>query len=374
MSLPKVGIIYLTYATQKWERDIVNAMTSLEKISYPKDRIELICVESKSDRESVKAWFEREWLPKSGQGLPRITYLDFTNESLGFAANNNRGLEKAKELGCDYIYLLNEDADVAPDFLEPLIAKMEGDKTIGIAQSLVLLGEERHLVNTVGNAYHFLGFGYSRGYKWTTEQAKAFYTKEQQTNPDHEIAYASGAGMMVRVADLEGRKLFDEAFFMYHEDTDASFMMRIRGKKVVVVPESVIYHWYEFSKSITKFFWMERNRYAVLFMYLKPWTLFLISPFLVAMELALFLVSLLRGWSREKVKVYQELFSKTYWQWIGERRKEIQRVHKINDREFTRLFVSGILFQSDSVKNPVLEFIGNPVMAVYWFLVRLLVV
>jgi hypothetical protein len=55
MNQPKIGIIYLTYATQKWERDIVNAMTSLEKISYPKDSIELICVESKSNREPVKA-------------------------------------------------------------------------------------------------------------------------------------------------------------------------------------------------------------------------------------------------------------------------------------------------------------------------------
>lgn len=374
MIQPKIGIIYLTYATQKWERDIVNAMTSLEKISYPKDRIELICVESKSDRESVKAWFEREWMPKSGQSLPRVTYLNLTNESLGFAANNNRGLVKAKELGCDYVYLLNQDADIAPDFLEPIIAKMEGDKRIGIAQSLILLGEERNLVNTVGNAYHFLGFGYSRGYKWTVEQAKAFYTKEKQTNPDLEIAYASGAGMMVRVADLEDRALFDEAFFMYHEDTEASFAMRIRGQKVVVVPESVIYHWYDFSKSITKYFWMERNRYALMFMYFKPWTLFLISPLLIMMELALFAFSLPRGWWGEKRKVYKELFSKNYWQWIGERRKQNQHVRKINDREFSRLFVSQILFQNDSVKSWPLENVGNPLMAAYWWVVRVFLI
>lgn len=370
MSQPKIGIIYLTYATEKWERDIVNAMTSLENVTYPKERIELICVESKSNREAVKPWFEKEWMPKSGVSLPRMTYLDYTNESLGFAANNNRGLAKAKELGCDYVYLLNEDADVDPGFLEPIITKMESDKNIGIAQSLILLGEERNLVNTVGNAYHFLGFGYSRGYKWTIEQAQTHFANERKTNPDLEIAYASGAGMMVRISALQNEELFHESFFLYHEDTDTSFMMRLRGYKVVVIPESVIYHWYEFSKSITKFYWMERNRYAVLFMYLKPWTLFLIIPLLVAMEVALALFALARGWWPEKKKVYKELGSASYQSWVRERRQEIQKRRKINDREFTKYFVAEILFQHDSAKSTLLENIGNPLMKGYWWVVR----
>lgn len=370
MSLPKIGIIYLTYATEKWERDIVNAMTSLEKITYPKERIELICVESKSNREAVKSWFEKEWMPKSGASLPHITYLDYTNESLGFAANNNRGLAKAKELGCDYVYLLNEDADVDPGFLEPIITKMESDKNIGIAQSLILLGEERDRVNTVGNAYHFLGFGYSRGYKWTIEQAQTHFANERKTNPDLEIAYASGAGMMVRISALQNEELFHGPFFLYHEDTDTSFMMRLRGYNVVVIPESVIYHWYEFSKSITKFYWMERNRYAVLFMYLKPWTLFLIMPLLVAMEVALVLFALARGWWPEKKKVYKELGSASYQNWVRERRQVIQKRRKINDREFTKYFVAEILFQHDSAKSTFLENIGNPLMKGYWWVVR----
>ncbi|MFO0764575.1 MAG: glycosyltransferase family 2 protein [Patescibacteria group bacterium] len=374
MSQPRIGILYLTFPMAKWERDIPNAMKSLQAMTYPKDRVELICIESKGGREPVWPWFEKEWMPESGKSLPRITYLNRSDEQLGFAENNNLALAKAKELGCDYVYLLNEDAEVAPGFLEPMVAKMEADKTIGIAQSLIMLGEERGLVNSVGNAYHFLGFGYSRGYKWTKEQAETFYAKERETNPGLEIAYASGAGMMVRVADLEGRKLFDEAFFMYHEDTDASFMMRIRGKKVVAVPESVIYHWYEFSKSITKFFWMERNRYAMLFMYLRPWTIALIAPLLIAMELALFVFSLLRGWSEEKIKVYKELVSKNYWHWIGKRRREIQALRKVNDRGLTRLFVAEILFQVDSMKSPALEYVGNPVMSIYWWLIKKLIV
>ena len=293
-----------------------------------------------------------------------VNTIEF-DESLSYTG---RGAEKNNLLM--EFYLLNEDADVDPGFLEPIITKMESDKNIGIAQSLILLGEERDRVNTVGNAYHFLGFGYSRGYKWTIEQAQTHFANERKTNPDLEIAYASGAGMMVRISALQNEELFHGPFFLYHEDTDTSFMMRLRGYNVVVIPESVIYHWYEFSKSITKFYWMERNRYAVLFMYLKPWTLFLIMPLLVAMEVALALFALARGWWPEKKKVYKELGSASYQNWVRERRQEIQKRRKINDREFTKYFVAEILFQHDSAKSALLENIGNPLMKGYWWVTR----
>lgn len=373
MNYPKVGILYLTFPTAKWERDIPNAMKSLQQMTYPKDRVELICIESNSNRESVWPWFENEWMPESEKSLPRITYLNHYDERLGFAENNNRCLDKARELGCEYVYLLNEDADAAPGFLEPIINKMEEDKSIAIAQSLILLGEERDKVNTIGNAFHFLGFGYSLGYKWTKQRALQALEEEKKTNPDLTIAYASGAGMMVRVSDLEGKKLFDEAFFLYHEDTDASFQMHQRGKKVVIIPESIIYHWYEFSKSISKYYWMERNRFAMLWIHLSAKTLWLIAPLLISMELALLVFSLARGWWGEKKKVYKEITSESYWKWIREKRAEVQNARVIDDKQLTKLFIDQILFQDDSIENPLLTYVGNPVMKWYWKLAKYLI-
>lgn len=372
MNQPKIGILYLTFPMAKWERDIPNAMKSLQKMTYPKEKVELICIESQGNREPVWPWFEREWMPESEKSLPRITYLNHSTEKLGFSDNNNLALEKAKELGCEYVYLLNEDAEVEPDFLEPMIARMVSDPTVAIAQSLILLGDKRDQVNTIGNAFHYLGFGYSLGYLWKKEKALEQIYADKKTNPDLEIGYASGAGMMVRVSALHGQPLFNLPFFMYHEDTDASFFQRIQGRKIVLVPESVIYHWYEFSKSISKYFWMERNRYAMLFMYLKSLTLALIFPMLIVMEIALLLFAVKNGWWSEKKKVYAEFFKTSYWQWIRERRVLIQKTRIINDRELTRLFVDQILFQEDSIKNPILEKIGNPLMRGYWKVVRCL--
>lgn len=73
MMYPKVGIIYLTYPTPNWERDINRCLASMEKITYPKDRLELICVESKGKIAPLQAWFQEKWMPKSEKELPRIS-------------------------------------------------------------------------------------------------------------------------------------------------------------------------------------------------------------------------------------------------------------------------------------------------------------
>ncbi|HEU0051305.1 MAG TPA: glycosyltransferase, partial [Patescibacteria group bacterium] len=179
----KVGIIVLTFATPHWQADINRVLSSLEHINYPKESLELICVESQSpDHTRVKEWFESAWMTKSGQTLPRISYL-FRDEVIGFAGNNNIGFEKARELGCEYVYLLNEDAEADPDFLLKAVERAEGDKKIAYVQSLILLGD-RERVNTIGNAFHFLGFGYSNGYLWSKAQAIDHLNERRKSDPE----------------------------------------------------------------------------------------------------------------------------------------------------------------------------------------------
>ncbi len=361
--MPKVGIIYLTFPTKNWECDIERAMRSFEQLDYPKDRVELICVESKGSRPPVREWFQKNWIPKSGVSLPRIHYV-FNDREMGFSENNNVGLVKAKELGCEYIHLTNEDTDVAPDYLTHAVECAESDPKIGAVQSLILLGEERDKVNSTGNAFHFLGFGYSKGYKMSREASPV--SRE-------EIGYASGAGVLVRISALDG-PLFDEKFFSYHEDTDLSLRLRLRGFKVVIEPKSVIWHYYEFAKNKINYYWMERNRYALVFSYYRPWTLFLILPALIGVDIATLILSIPGGWSDMKLKVYGDLFSSDFWKWVGERRRSIKAARKVGDKELLRLAVASIEFQEAAVQNPIVTYIGNPVLKVYWWVVSKLLV
>lgn len=374
---PKVGIIYLTFPTKNWERDIDRAMRSFERLDYPKDRLELICVESKGSRPPVKDWFEKTWMPKSGSSLPRLHYV-FNDETIGFSGNNNLGLEIARQTGCEYIHLTNEDTDVAPDYLTHAVACAESDPNIGAVQSLILLGEERDKINSIGNAFHFLGFGYSNGYKRSIASLNTSPVSLSSTpSPSQgegrgevgEIGYASGAGVLVRVAAIEG-ELFDEGFFSYHEDTDLSLSLKSRGYKVVIEPKSVIWHWYEFAKAKINYYWMERNRYALIFSYYRPWTLFLILPALIGVDLATLILSIPGGWFDMKLKVYGDLFSPAFWRWIAKRRRVIGASRKVGDRELLKLAVASIEFQEAAVQNPVVTYIGNPVLKAYWWVVK----
>jgi len=358
--LPRIGIIYLTFPTKNWERDIDRAMRSFEKLNYPKDRLELICVESKGSRAPVKDWFEKTWLPKSGTTLPRIQYV-FTDQEVGFSGNNNAGLNVAKELGCDYVHLTNEDTDVDPDYLLTAVECAESDREIGAVQSLILLGEERDKINSSGNEFHYLGFGFSRDYTLSRDHAPRAV---------EEIGYASGAGTLVRVSALHGEQLFDEKFFSYHEDTDLSLRLKLRGYKVVIEPKSVIWHYFEFAKNKINYYWMERNRYALVFSYYKCWTLFLIFPMLVVMEIGQSLFSIKGGWWDMKAKVHRDLFSAAFWKWVCERRRNLKRIRTISDRKLLQGAVAAIEFQDPSVKNPVLDYLGNPLMKGYWWLVK----
>ncbi|MCE9586328.1 glycosyltransferase family 2 protein [Candidatus Uhrbacteria bacterium] len=365
MSLPKVGIIFLSFPTSNGREDISRCLSSLEKLDYPRELVELICVESKGSREPIKPWFDQTWLAKSGTTLPRISYL-FLEKEIGFSGNNNLGLEKARELGCELVYLLNEDTDVDSLFLRTAVERMQSDEKIAIVQSLMLLGQERERINSSGNAYHFLGFGYSNDYK-------ALRSALSTLRPS-EIGYASGAAALVRVSVLNGGQLFDEKFFSYHEDTDISLLLRSKGWKIVVEPASIIWHHYQFGKAKINYYWMERNRWVLMLSFYRIWTLILIAPMALVMDLALSLFAIKNGWFDMKRKQIKELFDPKFWKWIRARRRAIQKSRTVGDRELLRLAVADIRFQEESVRNPVLEYIGNPIMKVYWVIVKLLIV
>ena len=94
-------------------------------------------------------------------GLPVIFIASDTN--LGFSGGNNLAFSRAMDDGDQFVYLLNPDTEVEPGFLDDAIAAAERDPRIAIVQSLVLRHGQPGIVNSYGDALHFLGFGYSNG-------------------------------------------------------------------------------------------------------------------------------------------------------------------------------------------------------------------
>lgn len=359
---PKVAIIYLSFHS---DFHIEDAISAWKKITYPKDRLAIIIVDNPHPQfGSSERMLEEKVKPLSRNALPEVILLP-QKENLGFAGGNNVGMQWALEHGYDYIFLHNDDGFMATSALEPLVDVLENDKTIGLAQSLMLLHPDTDYVNSAGNAYHYLGFGFCNEYR----------TKfvDLRIQPVQDIAYTSGAAVLLRADLLKQFGLWDHDFFLYHEDLEYALRLRIVGYRAVVVRDSIFFHKYQFGRSIEKFYWMERNRFGVLLMFFKVPTLLILLPMLIILEGGMWLFALRNKTVDTRVKVYSYWLKPKAWKlWLG-KRAYIQSIRKISDRELLKNAAATIEFQEKVMNNPILTYIGNPMMkAYYWIVMKII--
>ncbi len=287
----------------------------------------------------------------------RIIRLE-TNE--GFAGGNNAALRAAIREGYEDAFLLNMDTVAEPDCLKKLRAAAEDHPEAGAIQARLMLWPDTARINSLGNLTHFLGFGFSDGYR------------ESMMNRSlavREIAYPSGAAVLLNLRALAAVGLFDEEMWMYNEDQDLGWRLWVAGFACLLAPEAVVYHKYEFSRSIKKYYWMDRNRIIAMIKNYRLATLVAIAPAFAVMEAGLILFSLKSGWFKEKMRVWKYFFSSRAWKKLIASRRTTQRLRARTDRQVTRLFSGRIWYQEiDDVKLRLI----NPVFELYWKLVRLI--
>jgi GT2 family glycosyltransferase len=368
---PIIAVIIPSYYGNGLYGELDRCLRSLTKASYPRDRWFIVLAEDFSPHGTNRSGFDRDWSQRVGRDLPAVHHVA-AGRNLGFAGINNLAIRKVEELGCDYVYLLNQDTEVEADFLDRAAARATREPGVGIVQSLLMLGQDKRRANSVGNAFHFLGYGYSRGYRWNEEQVQRHFLDERLGNPKLSIPYASGAAALVSMDLIRQRGLFDDFFFMYHEDTDLSLGARELGWQAVVEPTSRVYHHYVFSKSVKKYFWMERNRLLLLAIYYRWPTLAVLAPAIAMNELAAIAFAAKGGWLKEKVLSQLELLRPSVWRHIMRRRRELSRT--ISDRELLASAECRILFQGDGDEGGwFMRRVANPLMCLTWRLSYLFV-
>ncbi len=360
---PKVAIIYLSFHCEPYIEDVVE---SLKKLEYPRDRVEFVIVDNPHPKHGPSVPYLNEHvLPLSNKEIPHTTLLA-QSSNLGFAGGNNAGVDWAIANGFDYVFFHNNDGAMGAKSLVTLIEAIEKDPSIGIAQSLMLLDPEKDLVNSAGNAFHYLGFGYCNEYRKPIADL---------TLPEvMDVSYASGAAFIISIKLLQEIGPWDNDFFLYHEDLEFSLRARIKKYRVVCVRDSLFYHKYEFSRSITKYYWMERNRFGVLLMFYKWPTLLLTLPILIPLEIGLFLFAIKGGWFMERVKVYQYWIKPSTWNLWLQKRKKIQAMREIDDKTILQNCTSEILFQETSMQSPLVTKFANPIMKAYYKLIMMIIV
>jgi len=357
----KVAVI-----TALWYEDkfLPALFASLERVEYLPEDWEIIMIDNKNS-SVTKKWFEDHVYPKIGKSLPTVTLLP-TGKNLGFAGGNNACIRAAKAHGCDAVYLLNEDARGERDFLKEAARRMSENDRIGAVQSFLLL-DPTGGANSIGNELHYLGFSYCGGYKMPRHDAEGYLRVRRLDDPDLSIAAASGAAVLLRMSALDHVGLLDENYHLYHEDLDLSLRLREAGYKAVIEPASVVHHRYEFSRSIDKYYWMERNRYRLLLEHYKVATLLVLLPGSIVSELGLIVFGAVNGSLGARLRAYGHILDLRNWSEIAEKRRRLQALRTISDRELLASAVSDISFQETA--SPAMKII-NPLMAAYWAAAR----
>lgn len=344
-------INYKNYA----ERFLKDSYESLMKVNYPKDCFRLYVVDNATSEETVKLCQElapeSKVLPSSGNGWGH--------------ANNLAAREGIKDGFGDYIFFLNMDTEFDPEFINEAIKVHESDPQIGLVQSKLLLhppvnGE--YYINSVGNSMTFLGFGYCAG------DGK----KDDHNEKVRDITYGSGAGLSISGDNWQKIGECDESYFMYHDDAEISFKVKLIGLRVVVAPKSIIYHKHEFGRSIMQVTFMERNRMRFLLEFFKWRTILLIFPAFIIMEIGMFPYVVFNKWTKAKIKAYAWFFYSENMMSLAKKRQEVQAMRKISDRELLKGFTGVIEFQQ--ISNPILDKIANPMFNFYWQIIKKIIV
>lgn len=358
-SYPKVAIIYLSFHCDAYVDDVVSA---LRRMTFPKDRVEFVVVDNPHPEFGPSVKFLEERLhPISGIEIPHVTILP-QKENVGFTGGNNAGIEWAKANGFDYVFLHNDDGFLVADALEKLVEAVEGDKTVGAAQAMVLMYPDTELINTSGNSFQYLGFGFCGNFR------KKFI--RENFEKVFENTYASGAALLMRVDLINQFGPLDQDYFLYHEDIEYSFRLKTLGFKTATVRDAIFYHKYNFSRSKTKFYYIERNRLGLLHSFLKWPTLLLFLPIAIVLEGGMLIFAVKSGWLEEKIRAWKYWFKKENRKIWKEKRRLIQSGRKISDRELIKSFVGSISYEDRDFQSGLLKYFGNPLMAAYWWVIR----
>ncbi len=219
-----VSIVILNYKGRKYlEKFLPPLIKSIKAI----DDVEIVVADNGSKDDSVQT-------VKENFPTVRIIELD---DNYGFAGGYNRAL---KEIKSEYYVLLNSDIEVSENWLKVLLDYMQSNADVVACQPKIKSYNHREYFEYAGAAGGFIdkyGFPYCRGRIFGKVEKD-----EGQYDDIIDVFWASGACMMIRSEDYWKAGALDEDFFAHMEEIDLCWRLKSRGKRIVCIPDSVVYH------------------------------------------------------------------------------------------------------------------------------------
>lgn len=221
-----LSIVIVNYQTFEMTKNTIN---SILEYSYP-FTYEIVVVDNASGDDSL--YRLQEYFKDNVKFIA-------APENSGFAAGNNQAL---RQVGSDYVLLLNSDTIVWENTLESVYNYMEKHDDVGACGCRVLL-ENGDLDKACKRSFPNVKNSFFRLFHIPNNSSDDNYNLTDLPDDEiYEIDCLTGAFMFVRNGVLDEVGLLDETFFMYGEDIDWCYRIKKSGWKIVYYGKSSITH------------------------------------------------------------------------------------------------------------------------------------
>ena len=187
-----------------------------------------VCVADNGSTDESVAWL-RTYCPDV-----RLIVL---GKNYGFADGYNKALE---QIEAEYVVLLNSDVEVTSRWLEPMVAYMDSHPEVAACQPKIRSERNKGYFEYAGASGGYIdkyGYPFCRGRIFdVVEKDKGQYDSVVS------VFWATGAALFIRLKDYREAGGLDGRFFAHMEEIDLCWRLGSRGRGLVCVPQSVVFH------------------------------------------------------------------------------------------------------------------------------------
>jgi len=206
----RVAVVVPSWNGRRW---LPGLLASLAAQTRPPDAV--VVVDNGSTDGSV-AWLRT---------APGVSQLVELAENTGFAVAANRGLAACPD--ADVVALVNTDVELAPDWVERVVARLAQEPGLGSVATKMVLMDRPEVLDGAGDVLRRDGVAEQRGHG---------RPDGPRFSAPGEVFSASAGAAGYRRAALAAVGGFDERYFAYLEDVDLGLRLRLAGWRCAYEP------------------------------------------------------------------------------------------------------------------------------------------
>ncbi|MDZ7343393.1 MAG: glycosyltransferase family 2 protein [candidate division KSB1 bacterium] len=215
-------VVWILIVNWNGKSDTLACLASLRNVTYQPRHI--LVIDNASSDGSVAA---------IQQQFPEAEVLvNARNER--FARANNQGIQMALAAGAELILLLNNDTEVAPDFLDHLVTAINSREQAGMVAPKIYYHHDPQLIWFAGGRVNF----------WTgrishlgLRQLDRPIAREPEV-----VDYLTGCALLIKRECIAKIGLLDESYYIYAEDADWCWRARQAGFVCLYQPAAKVWH------------------------------------------------------------------------------------------------------------------------------------